>query len=83
MNIATETETDDPTVLDEHGMTCPKCHRDDKLEVAAIIWVRLVPDGTEDSENGDQTWDDDSPCLCNHEDCDWSGKVKDAREAAE
>lgn len=66
------------SVREEHGMTCPKCGRDDKLEIVAGIWVQLVPDGTQDSDDGHMYWDGDSECRCRHDSCGWHGRVRAA-----
>lgn len=59
---------------------CPKCERDDTIEIAASVWVLLTGDGSDSdaSEFGDHEWDDDSAARC--ADCKWSGKVKDLSE---
>jgi hypothetical protein len=64
------------TVIDERGMKCPSCGRDDRLFVAALIDVLLTPDGTS-YEGGDHEWGDESVCMCRH--CNWLGVVKTAR----
>ena len=46
----------------QFDMACPECGGDSEIEVAATVWVRLCPDGTDAS--GDHEWDDDSPCRC-------------------
>lgn len=63
------------TVRDSHGICCPKCGSDDQIDVCASVWVRLCDDGTDayESENGDQEWDDNSPCSCHV--CDYYGTV--------
>lgn len=63
------------TVRENHGICCPKCGSDDQIDVCANVWVRLCDNGTDayESENGDQEWDDDSPCSCNV--CDYDGTV--------
>lgn len=62
-------------VFDEWSMRCPKCGRDDGLQIVITTFARLTPDGTEDV--GDHEWEDDSVCRCGH--CYWAGKVSDAK----
>ena len=63
------------TVRENHNICCPKCGSDDQIDVCANVWVRLCANGTDvfGSENGDQEWDDDSPCSCHV--CDYYGPV--------
>lgn len=63
----------------QFGMRCPKCGRTDSLDIAALVWVRLTPDGTDaaQSHDGSHEWDDNSACLCNA--CQWIGKVRNAK----
>lgn len=63
------------TVRGEWDMTCPKCDHDDSLRVEVRTWVDLLPHGTDGFS--DHEWDDDSDCMC--ENCQWAGKVADAR----
>jgi hypothetical protein len=55
---------------------CPSCKGTDSIDIAAQVFVRLVPDGTDCdlSRDGDHTWEDDSPATCG---CGWVGTVKD------
>lgn len=63
----------------QFDMTCPECGDDSEIEVAALVWVKLVHDGTE--ADGDHEWDDDSPCRCNA--CGFTGKVINFDEEGE
>lgn len=65
------------SVLQEHGLRCPSCSRDDRLEVVVTKWVLLVPDGTGDATDGSEEWDDQSPCRCTG--CAWRGVVLQAK----
>lgn len=69
------------TVRSAWGMACPHCHSDSSLDVAATIWVRLFPDGTDADEAQHQghEWASNSSCQCAA--CDWSGTVADAERA--
>ena len=69
------------SVKTEWAMQCPICGGDDKLDVVAIVSVRLTADGTDtdESSNGNHEWDEDSRCNC--EGCGWSGKVRQAKKA--
>ena len=68
-------------LLEDHQ--CPKCGRNDELDVQALIWVRITEDGTDAdlAEDKDHTWEDDSPIVCNS--CGWQGKVKEFAVAVE
>ena len=70
------------TVTKTWGMTCPGCGKDDRLDVAAMLWLRVTPEGTDAdlSHDGSHEWDSNSNCLCG---CGWQGKVYDARTTAE
>ena len=63
------------TVKSEWEMQCPKCKADDQIDIAATMYVRLLPDGTDpyESGQGDTEWDDKSHAICRA--CDYSGKV--------
>lgn len=65
------------TVKQAWEMCCPKCGEDDRIDVLALVWVRLTPDGTDrDEPDGtDEDWDNNSPCSCNH--CGHRGTVGD------
>ena len=63
-----------------HECQCPKCGRDDQLDVAATLWVRLTEDGSDadESRDGSHEWDDNSAMICAA--CNHSGTVADFRE---
>jgi len=63
------------------GMACPKCGASDKIDICADIWVRLCPDGTDDtaSENGDTEWTHHSGAKCCA--CGFGGNVSDFSKA--
>ncbi len=48
------------------GMKCQKCGASDEIDVAAKVWIRLCPDGTDvtAAASGDHEWDDDSNAVC-------------------
>ena len=50
----------------QFDMKCPRCGSDEQIDIAAAVWVRLCPDGTDifEAHNGDHTWDDDSAAVC-------------------
>lgn len=57
---------DDSSVSTAWEMRCPKCKRDDEIDISVKSWTRLVPDGT-DRDEADETseeWDNDSVCIC-------------------
>jgi len=55
----------------QHGLGCPQCGQDDEIDIAATVWVRLRPDGTDifEAEDGDHEWENGSSakcCACGH-----------------
>lgn len=71
----------EPSVRTEHGLACPNCRRDECLEVAATVWVRLIPGGANDQLiDRSLQWEMDSPCKCVA--CGWSGNIHLAQAAA-
>lgn len=48
------------------NLRCPDCGGTDAIYIAATVWVRLCPDGTDAtlSHNGDHEWDKGSPACC-------------------
>ncbi len=48
------------------NMRCPKCGDHECIDIAANVWVRLFPDGTDvhEAANGDHEWDNDSIAIC-------------------
>lgn len=71
------------TVANNHHCRCPSCQSDERLDVIAHVWVRLMPDGTDADEAGDNShdWDNHSRASCRA--CDWSGTVEELRYAYE
>lgn len=63
------------SVRKEWGMECPECHEDNRLMVEVKVMAHLSHDGTD--PDGDQIWDDESPCECRH--CGWTGTVQQAK----
>lgn len=63
------------TVTEAWGMRCPKCKCDDKIDIAAFIWVRLSTDGTDpdEADNTDHEWDDSHRARCGA--CEHMGTV--------
>lgn len=56
----------------QFGLRCPECGMSDHLDIAATVWVRLCPDGTDVTAagNGDHEWEDSSAikcCACGHD----------------
>lgn len=66
----------------ECNLRCPDCGGTDAIDIAATVWVRLCPDGTDImlSHNGDHEWDDDSPVFCAT--CHFRGRVRHLRQNA-
>jgi len=58
-------------------MKCPKCGGEDRIDIAATVWVRLTSDGTDAdlAADGGHFWEDDSAARCVA--CDHQGTVKD------
>jgi hypothetical protein len=63
------------SVTTNWNMRCPKCGRDDKIDIAASVWIRLVSEGTDadQSHDGSHEWDDGSAAKCAA--CDYADKV--------
>ena len=59
------------------GLRCPHCKSCDEIDIAATVWVRLCPDGTDPALSycGDHAWTDDSEACCNA--CGFDGRVRD------
>ena len=70
------------TAGNQWNLCCPECGREDEIDIAAIVWVRLCPDGTDATlaHNGDHEWGDDSAAYCNA--CDFQGQARHLRERA-
>jgi hypothetical protein len=58
-------------------MRCPKCAGEDRIDVAATVWVRLTGDGTDADEahEGGHYWEDESSARCDA--CGHSGTVRE------
>jgi hypothetical protein len=54
------------TVKEAWNMACPNCGDDERIDIAAIVWVRLCPDGTDitEADNGDHEWTNKSKAVC-------------------
>jgi hypothetical protein len=67
----------------QFGLRCPKCGRGDEIDIAATVWVRLCPDGTDifAAANGDHEWSDHSGAVCIA--CGYSGNVSDFSKQGE
>jgi hypothetical protein len=61
----------------QFGLRCPMCGRGDEIDIAATVWVRLCPDGTDvtAAANGDHEWCNQSSALCAA--CGHGGSVSD------
>lgn len=79
--IAQDYNTDPPEPLkpryadevkNEFGICCPKCGKEDKIQIVGTTWLDLTPDGT-DASNADHEWDQDSRCWCHR--CDYQDVV--------
>jgi hypothetical protein len=56
------------------GMQCPQCGSDGPFRIACQVLVLMGDEGTEDDLSGSE-WEDNSLCEC--DECDHSGTVKD------
>lgn len=67
------------TAGNQWGLYCPGCGQDGEIDIAATVWVRLCPDGTDVTlaRNGDHEWDNDAPAACSA--CGFHGRVRDLR----
>lgn len=63
------------------GLRCPGCGDSAEIDIAATVWVRLCPNGTDTAlaPYGDHEWADDSAASCNA--CGYRGLVRDFRTA--
>jgi len=61
----------------DFGMRCPRCGASDRIDIAATVWIRLCPGGTDvtAAENGDHEWDTGSLACCHS--CGHSGTVRE------
>ena len=59
------------------GMKCPKCGSEGPFRIWVSVEVMMHDDGSTDSPNGDQVWDNDSSCTC--DECERRGEVRDFR----
>lgn len=65
-----------PAFQNQFSMRCPECKRTGGIDVRALVYVRLVRDGTDAdaSRNGDHEWDAESAASCA---CGFDGKARD------
>ena len=61
------------SVKETHGLCCPQCGNDHRLDISFLGTCTLTPDGSEDS--GDHEWDDTSQIVCHY--CGHNGLVRD------
>lgn len=59
------------------GMKCPDCGKSDEIDIAATVWIRPCPDGTDvdAAANGDHEWSGHSGAKCCA--CGFGGNVSD------
>ena len=62
---------------EDASLVCPQCGRDDRIDIAALVWVRQTPDGTDIDEADDHSheWGEDSAVICRS--CGKSGTAKE------
>lgn len=65
------------------GLRCPECGKGDEIDIAATVWVRLCPDGTDATHaaNGDHEWCDHSGAICAA--CGHAGNVNEFSNSGE
>lgn len=65
------------------GLRCPACGDCEAIDIAATVWVRLCPDGTDPvlACNGDHEWTGDCAAHCHA--CGFHGKVRTFDTAAQ
>jgi len=58
-------------------MRCPKCGTSDEIDIAATVWIRLCPDGTDVTQaaKGDHEWEHGSLAACDS--CGHAATVRD------
>ena len=66
----------------EWKLRCPDCGGTDAIDLAATVWVRVCPDGTDITlaQNADHEWDDDALVFCAA--CNFRGQVRHLRQNA-
>ena len=57
------------------GMSCPKCGSNDSFLISVEMVVRVTDDESTLASSGDHDWHDDSDCMCENPDCEFTGKV--------
>lgn len=64
-------------VAQRWGLRCPACGDCDQIDIAASVWVRLCPDGTDAqlAANGNHEWSDAHAACCHA--CGFHGAVRD------
>ena len=67
----------DDDLDNDFSMRCPKCNASDRIDVQALVWLRLSPDGTDpyEARNQDHEWGDVNVAQCCA--CEHIGTVKD------
>src|SRR5271166_3015060 len=65
------------TMGNQFDLRCPSCDGTDEIDVQALVWIRLLEDGTDAyaSEDGSSEWDQSSKAHCG--DCGFFGRVKE------
>ena len=70
-----------PSVSEAWQMICPQCRRDDNIRIFATVEVLLVPEGTNEVDDGTTAWDNHNSAYCHP--CGFSGILQDFRDAYE
>jgi hypothetical protein len=61
----------------DFSMKCPRCGASDRVDVQALIWLRMRPDGSDpyEAKNQAHEWTDNSIAMCCK--CDHIGTVRE------
>lgn len=63
MHCAAEIEEE---LGNQFGLRCPQCRKGDEIDIAATVWVRICPDGTDvtAAEDENHEWENTSTAKC-------------------
>jgi hypothetical protein len=67
----------------QSNLACPSCMRSDRIDIAALVWVRHSAVGTDPNDAADNSheWAEDSACVCRV--CGHPGTVREFRSLDE
>lgn len=67
------------TVIGRYGLECPKCGRDDRLNIYIVAKARLTNEGPVILDKFGSDYDLSSETEMSCEECGWFGELKQAR----